>query len=171
MAQYRLHYNVPGDAAYRQFLGRLATPLLKRLPPAQRGLDYGCGPGPVLAAMLREAGHTVALYDPYFHDDPVVLSKTYRFITCTEAAEHFHAPVREFGQLDRLLEPGGLLAVMTSFQTDDASFANWHYRRDPTHVVFYREATFHYLARIHGWTCEVPCTNVVFLHKHLARDR
>ena len=40
----------------------------------------------------------------------------------------------------RLVRPGGWLAVMTCFQTDDARFAGWHYRKDPTHVVFYREA-------------------------------
>src|SRR5690606_29451105 len=60
---------------------------------------------------------------------------------------------------------GGLLAVMTSFQTDDNHFANWYYRRDPTHVVFYRESTFHYLAQQYQYTCKIPCQNVVFLQK------
>ena len=34
-------------------------PLLARLGPASHGLDYGCGPGPALATMLREEGHGV----------------------------------------------------------------------------------------------------------------
>ncbi|MFN2308880.1 MAG: methyltransferase domain-containing protein [Gammaproteobacteria bacterium] len=165
LAQYRLHRNLPGDAGYRQFLGRLATPLLDRLPPAQHGLDYGCGPGPALAAMLREAGHTLALYDPFFFADPAVLTRCYDFITCTEAAEHFHHPAREFARLDGLLAPGGLLAVMTSFLDDDARFENWHYRRDPTHVVFYRAATFRHLARHYGWACEIPGPNLAMLRK------
>ena len=164
-AEYALHQNTDGDAGYRAVLSRVANPLLQRLPPGRSGLDYGCGPGPVLAAMLREAGHTVALYDPLFHADSAVLDTTYDFITCTEVAEHFHDPATEFRRLDKLLRPGGWLALMTRFQTDDTRFASWHYRRDPTHVVFYREATLRWLARHHGWQAEVPCANVVLMQK------
>jgi hypothetical protein len=165
LAQYQLHRNDLDDEAYRQFLGRLAAPLLKRLAPESCGLDYGCGPGPALAAMLRAAGHPMVIYDPFFFDTPGALSGRYDFITCTEAAEHFHHPAAEFGRLDGLLEPGGWLALMTSFLTDDVPFAKWHYRRDPTHVVFYRPATFHHLARQYGWQCEIPCPNVALLRK------
>jgi len=165
LAQYRLHRNDPGDTGYRQFLDRLAAPLLQRLSPAQRGLDYGCGTGPALAMMLREAGHEVALFDPLFRSDSEALTHTYDFITCTEVAEHFHRPADEFRRLDALLKPGGRLALMTSFMTDDVRFADWHYRRDPTHVVFYREVTLRYLARQHGWRCEIPCPNVALMQK------
>lgn len=164
-AEYLLHANDPQDAGYRCFLSRLAGPLLARLPPACEGLDYGCGPGPALAAMLREAGHDVALYDPFFAPDAAVLERRYDFITCTEAAEHFHDPAGEFDRFDRMLRPGGWLALMTCFQTDDARFARWHYRRDPTHVVFYRAATFQCIARRFGWQCEVPCKDVVLMRK------
>ena len=162
---YQLHNNDSDDLAYRCFLSRLSMPLLAALPPAQQGLDYGCGPGPVLARMLEEAGHHMTLYDPFFHDDQEVLGRQYDFITCTEAVEHFHQPSQEFRRLDSLLEPGGILAIMTCFQTDDARFANWHYRRDPTHVVFYREETFCFIACRFGWRCEIPCKDVVLLHK------
>lgn len=172
-AQYALHQNHPDDVGYRAFLERLATPLLQRLRSRQtqgrdaglRGLDYGCGPGPALATMLREAGHRMALYDPLFCDDPAVLTGAYDFITCTEVAEHFHHPAQEFARLDRLLEPGGWLGVTTSFMPDDGHFARWHYRRDPTHVVFYRAETFDELARRRGWYCEIPCINVALLLK------
>ena len=166
-AEYRLHDNDAAQAGYRRFLTQLAQPLLQRLPPQQHGLDYGCGPGPVLAAMLREAGHSVALYDPFFAPDRAVLNATYDFITCTEVAEHFHTPAAEFRRLDGLLKPGGWLALMTCFQTDDARFAQWHYRRDPTHVVFYREATLRYVAARIGWECEVPVANVALMRKGL----
>ncbi|MFU8814878.1 MAG: class I SAM-dependent methyltransferase [Pseudomonadales bacterium] len=165
LAEYQLHCNAPDDAGYRRFLQRLAAPLLERLAPARHGLDYGCGPVPVLAAMLRAAGHTMAVYDPFFCADPAALTGRYDFITCSEVVEHFHRPAEEFARLDRLLAPGGWLALMTNFQTDDARFANWHYRRDPTHVVFYREATFHHLAWRHGWVCEIPARNVALLQK------
>ena len=111
-AEYRLHDNNAAQAGYRRFLQQVAQPLLQRLPPGQHGLDYGCGPGPVLAALLREAGHTVALYDPFFVPDRTVLDTRYDFITCTEVAEHFHSPAAEFRRLDSLLKPGGWLAQL-----------------------------------------------------------
>lgn len=164
-AHYLNHRNDPADPGYRRFLARLADPLLARLAPRSQGLDYGCGPGPALAAMLREAGHAVALYDPFFAPDPAVLDGRYDFVACTEVAEHFHRPAEEFDRLGRLLRPGGWLAVMTCFQTDDARFAGWHYRRDPTHVVFYREATFGVIAGQRGWSCEIPAKDVVLLRR------
>ena len=164
-AHYLTHRNDPSDEGYRAFLARLAGPLLERIGPGGEGLDYGCGPGPALAAMLQDAGHRVSLYDPFFADDPAALARTYDFITCTETAEHFHDPRAEFARLDGLLRPGGWLAVMTCFQTDDGRFAAWRYRADPTHVVFYREATLRGLARRLGYSCEIPCKDVALMRK------
>lgn len=165
LAHYLHHENDPSDAGYRRFLSRLADPLRKRLAPGARGLDYGCGPGPALAVMLREAGYDMALYDPFFHSDPAPLAGMYDFVTCTEVAEHFHAPAREFARLRALVRPGGWLALMTSFQTRDDRFAYWHYRKDPTHVVFYKARTFRTLAAVWGWTCEMPVKNVVLMQR------
>lgn len=164
-AHYLHHENDPGDPRYRRFLSKLADPLLARLPPGSQGLDYGCGPGPALAAMLREAGHEVALYDPFFVPDPSPLAGTYDFVTCTEVAEHFHDPATDFERLRALVRAGGWLAIMTCFQTDDARFADWHYRKDPTHVVFYRATTFRHLARRWRWSCESPAKDVVLMRR------
>lgn len=153
------------DAGYRRFLSRVADPLLTRLQPRSAGLDYGCGPGPALAAMLEEAGHAVTLYDPFYAPDMAVLERQYDFVTCTEVAEHFHDPAAEFGRLDTLLRPGGWLAVMTCFHTDDARFEGWQYRKDPTHVVFYREETMRWLAGRHGWHCEIPAKDIALMRK------
>ncbi len=164
-AHYLHHQNEVDDPGYRRFLSKLADPLLAWLAPGSRGLDFGCGPGPALAAMLHEAGHAVATYDPFFAPDRAPLDATYDFVTCTETAEHFHRPTAEFARLRALVRPGGLLAVMTCFQTDDARFANWHYRKDPTHVIFYREQTFRFLAARWGWSCAVPCKDVVLMQR------
>lgn len=164
-AYYIRHRNDVGDPGYRRFLSKLALPLLARLETPSAGLDYGCGPGPALAAMFREAGHEVALYDPFFAPDPRVLEDVYDFVVCSETAEHFHRPADEFRRLHRLVRPGGWLGVMTCFQTDDARFAAWHYRRDPTHVVFYRESTFRHLAGSWGWSFDTPVKDVVLMQR------
>lgn len=164
-AHYLHHENDPDDPRYRAFLSKLADPLMARLEPGSKGLDYGCGPGPALAAILREAGYEVALYDPFFAADTGQLTEVYDFVTCTEAAEHFHAPAEEFARLRGLVRPGGWLALMTSFQTDDGRFVGWHYRKDPTHVVFYREQTFRYLAKAWGWTFEIPAKDIVLMRR------
>lgn len=164
-AIYDLHDNDPQDEGYRRFLSKLTGPLLARLEPGARGLDFGCGPGPALAVMLEEAGMPMVLYDPFFYPEETALTQQYDFITCTEVVEHLHRPGEIFRQLDGLLADGGWLAVMTCFQTDDARFANWHYRRDPTHVVFYREATMEWLARAHGWALAIPAKDVALFHK------
>jgi len=164
-AEYDRHENDVDDPGYRRFLSKLAVPLLARLGPNARGLDYGCGPGPALAAMLREVGHEVAVYDPFYAPDPAPLAETYDFITCTEVAEHFHRPADEFDRLGAMLRPGGWLAVMTCFQTDDARFGGWHYRKDATHVVFYRAATFATIAAQRGWSAHIPCKDVALLQR------
>ena len=167
-AHYRLHENEPHDPAYRRFLSRLSIPLLARLAPDSTGLDYGCGPGPALAFMLQEAGHRMSAYDPFFRPDTAPLGREYDFVTCTETAEHFHRPAEEFDRLFSLVRPGGWLGVMTCFQTDDAAFARWHYRRDPTHVVFYREATLRRIAATRGWRCDVPVKDVALMQRPAA---
>lgn len=164
-SRYCLHENDVDDPRYRTFLNRLAQPLLAVLPPDQTGLDYGCGPGPALAAMLREAGHQINIYDPFFYPDTAVLDTQYDFITCTEVAEHFHRPLEEFQRLNQMLRPGGWLGIMTCFQTDDARFANWHYRRDPTHVCFYKEETLTCLAKMMDWECTIPGKDVALMRK------
>ncbi len=167
-SHYRHHENDPGDARYRTFLSKLSDPLLTRLKPGMTGLDYGCGPGPALAAMLGEAGLSMALYDPFFHPDRDALQRRYDVVTLSEVAEHFFEPAEEFERLDSLLKPGGWLGIMTCFQTEDARFATWHYRRDPTHVVFYRPVTLQVIAEQRGWTCEIPRKDVALMQKRSA---
>ena len=166
-AVYQLHNNDPDDAGYRRFLSKLAAPMIAWLPEGAAGLDFGCGPGPALARIFEEAGFSVALYDLYFYPESSVFEQRYDFITCTEVVEHLFEPAKVFAQFDRLLKPGGHLGVMTCFQTDDDRFDNWHYRRDPTHVVFYREDTFEWLANRYGWQLEVPAKDVVLFRKPL----
>lgn len=167
-AEYDLHRNSPGDPAYRGFLGRLATPLLQRLAPGSSGLEFGCGPGPALAAMLREAGHRVTLYDPFYFPDAGALEGCYDFVTATEVVEHLHRPGAELERLWSLLRPGGTLAVMTKLVRDREAFSTWHYRRDPTHVCFFSRDTWHWWAQCHAASLVFLEADVILLAKTAA---
>ncbi len=148
-AQYDLHRNDPADAGYRAFLARLVAPLSARLRPGSRVLDFGCGPGPTLSVMLAEAGHDVAVYDPFYAPDPAPLRERWDAITATEVIEHLAQPGEVIARLWAQVAPGGTLGLMTRLRPDDDRFAGWHYRRDPTHVALYSERTMRWIA---DWT-------------------
>ena len=145
-AEYDLHQNSPDDEGYRSFLCRLAEPLLDRLQPGSAGLDFGCGPGPALPVMFEEAGHQMAVYDPFYAPAPKVFKDKYDFITATEVVEHLHRPWEELDMLWGALKPGGWLGVMTKMVVDLEAFSRWHYKEDPTHVCFFSRAVFSWLA-------------------------
>lgn len=146
LAHYKRHNNNPDDSRYRDFLNNLWQPLKEQLSPDAEGLDYGSGPGPTLHLMAKEDGFDCAHYDPYFHPDTAALHKSYDFITCSETAEHFYHPNKEFSALAKLLKPGGWLGFMTTRYDANTDFRNWHYRHDPTHVAFYTDRTFEIMA-------------------------
>lgn len=165
---YRVHRNSPEDTRYRAFLNQLWTPLKKHLTPAQVGLDYGSGPGPTLHHMAIEDGYPCTPFDPLFCPDHEALTKRYDFITCSETAEHFHDPGLQFRKMYDLLRPGGWLGIMTLRPASTEVFANWHYRRDPTHVVFYRCATFEWIADACGFERPLfPNERVALLRRRL----
>jgi hypothetical protein len=163
-ARYQSHENDPKDEAYRRFLDRLAVPLVGRLPPGAEGLDYGSGPGPTLSIMLEQQGFTMSIYDPFFSPDSQVLDRSYDFVTCTETAEHFFEPGKEFEKLNGLVRPGGWLAVMTELFRDQV-FVDWRYVRDETHVAFYRQRTMQWIAEWLDWSVSFPGKDVVIFRK------
>lgn len=159
-SRYRLHENDGSDPGYVSFLKRLADPVMERLRPGARGLDFGCGPAPVLSEILTAAGFPCAAYDPFFAPDESLLDKRYDFVTCSEVIEHARDPAHMFATLRRMLSPGGILGVMTMFHPGEAAFADWWYRRDPTHVCFYNEATMRWIGERYEWQTDFPAPNV-----------
>jgi len=163
---YDLHQNDPDAPAYRRFLEPVFQAIQARHQKGATGLDYGCGPGPALACMFEEAEFLCVRYDPFYFPDPARLQpEAFTFITCTETAEHFHEPGREFERLVQLLKPGGTLAVMTQPLLDPVRFQTWHYTADPTHVCFYPASAFEWLARRHRLQLETVTPAVTLLHK------
>lgn len=113
-AEYALHRNSVNDPGYRRFLSRAFNPVVERIGPPATGLDFGCGPGPALAAMLREHGFSMAVYDPCFAKEASVLTNNaYDFVTCTEVVEHVHQARTVWRQQFGMLKGSGFLVVMT----------------------------------------------------------
>lgn len=115
-------------------------------------LDYGSGPGDcVLAHVMREeSGFSTDIYDVYFSPEKVFEGKQYDLITCTEVLEHLTQPLEVLGLLKQHLKPRGILALMTLFHPvgednpgGEEQFQDWWYRRDITHICYYRPRTFH----------------------------
>jgi SAM-dependent methyltransferase len=159
-ARYRQHRNDAADPDYLRFLCRLADPVAERLSPGARGLDFGCGPAPALSALLTARGFPCVAYDPLFAPHDSMLTEQYDFVTCSEVIEHVHAPHEVWPLFARLLARGGLLGVMTRLYGTERPFAEWWYRRDPTHVCFYAESTMQWIADHHAWAVAFPRPHV-----------
>ncbi|MCO1333283.1 class I SAM-dependent methyltransferase [Microbulbifer sp. OS29] len=164
-AYYDLHENSIEDDGYRRFLSRCALPLLNELKGVQEGLDFGCGPAPLLARILAESGHKLALYDHYYFPAKETLDKDYDFIVATEVIEHLSRPGLELESLWRRLRVGGVMALMTKLVISVERFACWHYIRDPTHICFFSVETFHWLAQSLGAELYFAQDDVIFLRK------
>lgn len=150
---YDRHENDINDPNYQAFFEAFIEPSL--LPFVKKdaiGLDFGSGPAPVLAQLLKHKyGFTMDIYDLFYHNLPLERAH-YDFITCTEVIEHIDDPDGLMARFHELLVTGGILSVMTMFhRKDDAFFQNWHYMRDMSHISFFTEKTMVYLAHKHSF--------------------
>lgn len=164
-AEYDLHENNLEDEGYRRFLFRAIHPLVEALGQLHTGnhtdteaegqfcgLDFGCGPSPVLATVLSEEPYcyNVQYYDKYYYPQHATLlesENTFDFVTATEVAEHLENPLAEFHRIWKSVRSPGIVLIMTKrvFGTLE-KFRNWHYTRDPTHITFFSETAFRWLA-------------------------
>lgn len=146
LQRYSFHQNNSLDQGYIDFLNRLVNPLSNFLPVTYSALDFGCGPGPTLSKLLNKKSGETFNYDPIFFNDQKLLEKKYDVVTATEVVEHFKSAQSDWTLLVGLVAPKGLLAIMTQMFNDSIDYQSWWYKNDPTHVVFYQEKTFNYLA-------------------------
>jgi len=138
---------------------------MERLGPNQKGLDFGCGPGPALAAILNEHEHHTDCFDPFYFNTPKLLEKNYDFITATEVVEHLEYPAQTFELLFNRMNQGGWLGIMTKMVISQEAFKTWHYIRDLTHICFYRPDTFKYLANRFNASVVFVEKDVILFHK------
>ena len=162
---YLKHNNSINDTKYKKFLLKLIVPMKDKITINDIGLDYGCGFAPALVNIFKSYGFKVELYDPFFFPDKDVLFKKYKFITCSEVVEHFFNPYEEFEKINKLLDNNSWFGIMTTFLPKDELFENWYYRRDPTHVVFYKKQTFQHIGFQKNWQVFFPSENIVLFYK------
>ena len=164
-ARYDVHENSIEDEGYCRFLNHLLTPLIARLPENAQGLDFGSGPGPTLSLLMAKQGFEMVCYDKYYAADESLLSQSYDFVTSTEVVEHVRSPKIVIEQLVKMLKPGAYLGIMTSLLPPFDKFANWHYKRDLTHIVFYSDRTFEWIAKHYDLELEILRRDVVILKR------
>ena len=142
--RYLTHKNGIQQKGYVDFLMQAIEQALPHINTEMQGLDFGCGPNPTLSEMLGQMGYSCSNYDPFFF--PALPDKKYDFIFATECFEHFFFPAKEIVRIKNLLNPGGVLIVMTETWKTTERFVNWHYVRDSTHVCFFHDHSFRYIA-------------------------
>lgn len=161
---YDLHENDPSDVHYQNFMNRILLPFSKYIKG--EGLDFGCGPGPIISTMINSNEATIYEYDPIFKNHLELLERRYDFLISTEVIEHIYNSKKDFELMLSLLKPLGALGIMTSFYPDDMKlFKSWGYKNDPTHVRFFNERTFEWIAKKYDLDLEVPRKNVAFLKR------
>jgi SAM-dependent methyltransferase len=157
--RYKKHHNNSTAAGHQQFLLQFVQPLLAVLKKEKfsgkqnsRVLDFGCGPARTLGEILTlHLKVPVLAYDPFFADQTELLkAKDWDLIVSTEVCEHFRNPAEEFTNLKSRLIFGGILALMTQFHQGIEHFTQWWYARDLTHLVFYSEKTWQWIADKYG---------------------
>ena len=106
----------------------------------------------------------MAGYDKFYADEPELLAQQYDFITSTEVIEHIATP-------RAVLEAVGLPQTRRSAGAADPAgagderFRQWRYRHDPTHIVFFAEASFRALAARWQAQVEFPHVDVAVITK------
>lgn len=145
-ARYDLHQNNFEDVGYRKFLSQVLNPVMDLIKIGDKGLDFGCGPSPVLSAMFAQFGYEIDLFDKFYANNPSIFNNKYDFITATEVLEHLHQPQFELDRLYGMLNQNGVLAVMTKMFDKSIDFASWYYKDDPTHIAFFGKNSMMYLA-------------------------
>lgn len=141
-ARYETHNNTPENEGYVRMFEEFLAEIEPYTRNVRRVLDFGCGPGPVLAEMMRKKGWEVDVYDPFFAPGEGWQAKKYDLVVCTEVFEHLKEPMKEMWKLAGVLSVRGVLVVMTRFYPrEEGLFREWWYRRDETHVSFFTPLT------------------------------
>jgi hypothetical protein len=161
--RYLHHKNDQNNDGYVSFLSQIIKPLTSLIQKDANGLDFGCGPNPVLSAIMTQKGFPCDYFDPIFF--PKNLNRTYDYIVATECFEHFFKPKVAIKQVTSILKTNGILAVMTNTWDDNVSFKSWYYMRDWTHVSFYHQKTIQWICKSYGYSIVYNFGKNIFILK------
>jgi len=151
IGRYLEHNNTLGNEGYVRMFQEKINTINKICSGINIVLDYGCGYEPVLKILLEREGYEAYGYDLNFFPSEE-LKKKYNLIISTETFEHIKNPREELAHLIPKISSKGYLAIMTRFYPLKGnalcleSFSEWYYKRDPTHVAFYSQKTFSWIA-------------------------
>ena len=144
--RYEAHENDELDPQYRAYLMNLVGLIMPELRIGNLGLDFGCGKSTLLSQLFEEQGFKINSYDLYFHDHIERLQIKYDFIILSEVIEHLRDPFDCMKHLVSFLNQKGKIIIKTKFYpTDKASFDNWFYKRDITHIQFFNKSSMNHL--------------------------
>lgn len=148
-SQYDMHENSMQNSGYVAMFEKFIKNFLLPFKTQGKLLEFGCGPGPVLATLLQSRGFDVTKYDLFYYPDTTYKQKSFDIITSTEVLEHLQNPLEYFLHFKDILHQDGIICLMTLFvSTDDREFLQWWYRRDPTHISFYHPKTIEYICQL-----------------------
>ncbi len=147
---YDLHNNSIEDVGYVNYLTDFIESAVMPFIKQGKVLDYGSGPNPVLAQILKTTyKFDVDIYDLYYATDKVYENKTYDLITSTEVVEHIGTPLEAFDLFQKHLKSNGILSIMTLFHPKNRDlFFDWHYIREVTHISFFTPKTLRVIAHL-----------------------
>ena len=149
--RYLEHDNTLNNEGYVKMFNEKIETIQEVCPGINTVLDYGCGYEPVLKKLLNQKGYKADGYDLNFFPKES-LRKNYDLVISTETFEHIKTPCEELSFLTSKISRKGYLAIMTRFYPlrDKIlcleSFSKWYYKRDPTHIAFYTQKTFSWIA-------------------------
>ncbi|MCZ7400911.1 MAG: class I SAM-dependent methyltransferase [Candidatus Methanoperedens sp.] len=147
-ARYNLHHNTISNEGYVNNFNEIISLVRQYCPDINSVLDYGCGPGPVLAELLKRNGFECDVYDPIFFPD--FPAHSYDLVISTEVFEHFRDVRTELETVISLIRPGGFLVIMTMLHDPISNFEEWWYHSDPTHICFFSLKTFEWISGKYG---------------------
>ena len=151
--RYLHHNNTLENKGYvkylEDFIASAISPFVKR---GSRILDFGCGPVPVLTSLLEKKGYDAVPFDPYFYPGKEWKKESFDSVVSVEVFEHLKNPLNAVEEISQVLLNSGILTVRTLLHNGNrSSFGRWWYRQDFTHITFYSEKTFDYIAEISGF--------------------
>jgi SAM-dependent methyltransferase len=146
--------------------------------PCRRALDFGCGNGGLVRS-LRERGIETFGIDPIPVENDLahcvyprledLPEKRFDMITALEVFEHLDRPSDTLSRLISYLSEDGFIFLTTALTnralTGIRCFPYWIYQKDPTHVGFFDQRTFEWMAT--RFSLEIH----IFHHDFVVLDR